>query len=121
MVLIDTMQILDVGQVTTEGFITRNTLTPVGGHIPGLVQSTVLQNAVESQTEGIYAIKVARGTAIHAGQAVWVVDCVQEPDLVGKILLLDKVSKNGLAMIRKAVATDFDAVDQQGKEAITNV
>jgi hypothetical protein len=38
-----------------------------------------------------------------------------EPDLVGKVLLLDKVSQNGLAMLRKAVASDFDMVNQEGK------
>ena len=43
------------------------------------------------------------------------IKCVQELSLVGKVLLLDKVSQNGLSLIRKCVATDFHTVDQQGK------
>ena len=82
---------------------------------PGLVQTTTLQNAVESRTVNTYSVKVARGTALEKGMAVKVVSCVMEPSLVGKTLLIDKVSQNGLAMLRKAVASDYDIVDQQGK------
>lgn len=88
------------------------------GTVPGLVQTTTLANAVESRTDSTYSVKVAAGTALRAGQGIEVVSCVAEPDLVGKVLLLDKVSHNGLAMLRKAVASDFDMVNQQGKEGL---
>jgi hypothetical protein len=117
-VLLDTIQILDVDEPVTQGAVVTRTTTPVGQPIPGLVQTTTLANAVESQVENTYSIKVARGTQLRAGQAVRVVACGAEPDLVGKTLFVDKVSGNGLAMIRKAVATDFDKVNQQGKEGI---
>jgi hypothetical protein len=87
----------------------------VGNPIPGLVQTTTLQNAVESRTDNTYSDQVARGTAVQAGQALRDVTSLAEPDLVGKVLLLDKVSQNGLAMLRKAVASDFDMVNQEGK------
>ena len=77
-------------------------------------------NALEINQDSVRRIvaKVDVGTTLEAGQAVQVVSCQQEPDLVGKTLLIDKVSENGLALLRKAVASDFYRVDQQGKEAI---
>ena len=91
----------------------------MGEPIAGLVQTTTLANAVESRVDSVYSVKVARGTVIAAGQAIRVVTCLAEPDLVGKVLLLDKVSKNGLAMIRKAVASDFEVVNQEGKGGLS--
>lgn len=118
-VLIDEVQLYDVGDPVTVGIHVTRELTPVGDPIPGLVQTTTLENAIESRTESTYSVKVARGTALQAGQAVKVTRCVQEPDLVGKTLLLDKVSQNGAALIRKAVAQDFENVNQEGKEGIS--
>lgn len=117
-VLTDTVQISNVGEPVTVGFSVVRPLVPAGEPVPALVQTTTLANAVESRVESLYSVKVAQGTALAAGQAVTVVTCTQEPSLVGKTLLLDKVSQNGLAMIRKAVATDFNVVNQEGKEGI---
>ncbi|QBZ72936.1 hypothetical protein SEA_PHRIENDS_10 [Microbacterium phage Phriends] len=119
LVLMDSLQIMDVGDPITMGHNVTRSLTPVGDPIPGLVQTTTLQNAVESRVESVYSIKVRQGTQISAGQAVRVVSCVQEPSLVGKVLLLDKISQNGLALLRKGVATDATVVNQEGKEAIS--
>ncbi|AUX83034.1 hypothetical protein PBI_BANDIK_10 [Microbacterium phage Bandik] len=119
LVLMDSLQLLDVGDPITVGHNVTRSLTPVGDPIPGLVQTTTLQNAVESRVESVYSIKVRQGTQISAGQAVRVVSCVQEPSLVGKVLLLDKISQNGLALLRKGVATDATVVNQEGKEAIS--
>lgn len=113
--LVDTVQLYTVGEPVTEGINVTRELTPVGPPVIGLVQTTTLNNAVESQVENTYSIKVAKGTPISKGMAVKVVSCVAEPDLVGKTLLIDKVSLNGLAMLRKAVASDWDQVQQQGK------
>lgn len=113
--LVDTIQVYDVGDPVTVGHEATRPLTPVGDPIPGLVQTTILANAVESRVENMYSIKVAQGTALSAGQAVRVVHCTQEPSLVNKVLLLDKVSQNGLALIIKAVASDFHEVNQEGK------
>lgn len=117
-VLIDEVQIYDVAEPVTVGTRVVRGITAVGDPVPGLVQTTVLANAVESRTDSVYSVKVARGTQITAGQAVRVTRCAQEPDLVGKVLLLDKVSQNGAALIRKAVASDATVVNQEGKEAI---
>lgn len=114
-VLIDSLQILDVGQPITEGFVVTRALTAVGEPVAGLVQTTTLANASESRVDSIYSVKVPRGTVLSAGQAIRVLLCNMEPSLTGKVLLLDKVSQNGLSMIRKAVATDFEAVNQEGK------
>lgn len=116
--LIDTIQIMNVGEPVTVGHNVTRALTPVSVPIPGLVQTTSLANAVESLVDSIYSVKVSRGTEIKAGQAVKVVTCVAEPSLVGKVLLLDKVSQNGLAMLRKGVASDAQVVNQEGKEAL---
>lgn len=117
-VLIDTVQLYNVGDPVTVGYEVTRELTPVGDPIPGLVQTTVLANAVESQVVNTYSIKVSGGTDVSAGQAVKVVACEHEPELVGKVLLLDKVSQNGLAVLRKAVASDFHSVNQEGKEGL---
>ncbi len=118
-VLIDSVQLLLVGDPVTVGYhVTRETV-PVGDPVPALVQTTVLANAVESQVSNVYSVKVPQGTVVDPGMAVEVLTGQHEPSLVGKKLLLDKVSQNGLAMIRKAVASDFHQVDQQGTENLS--
>lgn len=117
-ILLDRVQLLDVGPAVTVGTQVTRALTPVGGPVPGLVQTTVLQNAAEGLTTNIYSVKVAQATVWQAGQAVRVTECQMEPDLVGKVLLLDKVSQNGAALIRKGVASDVTVVNQEGKEAL---
>ena len=118
-VLIDTIQILDVGDPVTVGINVTRELTAVGQPIAGLVQETTLQNAVESEVSTFYSVKVAKYTELKAGQAIRVITCHAEPDLVGATLLLDKMSRNGLAMIRKGVASTFEAVNQEGKEGLS--
>ena len=115
-VLIDSLQIMDVAAPVTVGVNVTRDLTPVGQPVAGLVQHTTLENAVENRTSTAYSVKVARTTALAAGQAVKVLSCAADPSLVDKVLLLDKVSQNGLAMIRKGVASDFENVNQEGKE-----
>lgn len=117
-ILLDSVQLLNVGQPVTVGANVTRSLTPVGAPIAGLVQTTVLQGAIEGRTENIYSVKAPQGTVIQAGQAVKVLVCLLEPDLVGKVLLLDKVSQNGASLIRKAVASDTTVVNQEGKEAL---
>lgn len=118
-VLVDSIQIMTVGDAVTVGIhVTRN-LVALGAPVMGLVQTSVLLNAAESMTEATYSVKVPRGTALASGQAVKVLTCRQEPELVGKVLLIDKVSKNGLAMIRKAIASDFEVVNQEGKGGLS--
>lgn len=114
--LVDEVQIYNVAsKPTTNGYVATRALTAVGGPIPALVQTTTLANAVESMVENLYSVKVAVSQPITAGQAVKVTRCTREPSLVGKTLLLDKISQNGLALIRKAVARDFDYVNGEGK------
>jgi hypothetical protein len=116
--LIDTVQIYNVGEPVTSGINVTRSLTPVGEPVAGLVQQTTLDNAVESLTDNVYSIKVDKYTALKNGQAVKVISCQSEPDLIGKVLLLDKVSLNGLAMLRKGVAQVSEVVNQEGKESL---
>lgn len=117
-VLLDSVQLLDVGEPVTVGTQVTRSLTPVGQPIPGLVQTSVPQGAVESTTTKIFSVKVPQATVWRAGQAVRVVSCLMEPDLVGKVLYLDSVSQNGAALIRKAFASESTVVNQEGKEAL---
>ena len=84
-----------------------------------MLLGSLLANAVESATETTYSVKVSRDTVIKDGQAVKVKSCAADPSLVGKTLYLDKVSQNGAALIRKAVASTSHNVDQQGKEGLS--
>ena len=117
-VLVDSVQVYNLGSPVTTGVHVSLSRSPVGEPIPALVQTTTLANAAESSTDSVYSVKVAQGTALSAGQAVKVLSCRMEPSLVGKTLLLDKVSQNGLAALRKAVASDFEVVNQEGKEGL---
>ena len=114
-VLVDTVQLVTVGDPVTTGFTVSRPVTDVGAPVPGLVQTTVLQGAVESMTTDVFSVKVPASTPLVAGMGVRVVSCTREPALVGKVLLVDKVSFNGLALIRKGVATMFEPVNQEGK------
>src|SRR5690606_17309284 len=118
-VLVDTLDLYDVGDPVTVGINVTRKLTLVTAGGSSLVQATTLQNAVESSTDTFYSVKVARTQAIAAGQAIVVRSCQADPSLVGKTLYLDKVSQNGLSIIRKAVASDTYNVDQQGKESMS--
>lgn len=117
--LLDTVQICDVGVPVTVGVNVTRSLTNVGTPVAGLVQTTTLANAVESRVDNPYSVKVALSTALAAGQAVRVITCTMDPTLVGKVLLIDKVSRSGLAMIRKAVASYATIVNQEGKEVLS--
>lgn len=114
-VLIDKINIYEVGEPETVGFDVIRPLHPHLIGFPALVQTTTLNNAIESAVESTYSIKVSQGVALEAGHVVEVTECVREPSLVGKRLLVDKVSQNGAAIVRKAVAHDFDNVNQEGK------
>lgn len=119
-VLIDYINIYDVGEPQTVGVHVTRPLTLSQERVRGLVQTTVLENAIESLVSNTYSVKVASGVELRPGQAVQVVTCPQEPSLIGKTLLIDKISENGASVIRKAVATDFHSVNQQGKEGLTS-
>jgi hypothetical protein len=116
--LVDSLQLYTVGDPVTTGINVTRSLTPLGAPLAGLVQTTTLLNAVESRTDNTYAIKTAKRTPLAAGQAVKVLSCAAEPELVGKTLLVDKVSMNGLSLLRKAVASDYTQVNQEGKGAL---
>lgn len=118
-VLIDTLDLYNVGDLITVGIETQRELTLVEADVTSLVQATTLANAVESATETTYSVKVARTQPMSAGQAVIVKTCQADPSLVGTTLYLDKVTTNGLALIRKAVASLTYNVDQQGKEVLS--
>lgn len=109
------LDIYDVGAPVTVDIEVTRPLTLVMEDVPSLVQTTSLQNAIESLVSNTYSIKVSRTTPLSAGQAIKVTESPEDPSLVGLTLLVDKVNLNGAAMIRKAVATDFHTVDQQGK------
>lgn len=114
-VLLDSIQLGTLGDPITVGHEVTRSFTAVGEPVPGLVQSISLESANEGRVVQAFSIKVPRGTALEPGDAVQVVACLMEPDLVGKLLLIDTISRNGLAMIRKGYASSFQNVNQEGK------
>ncbi len=116
--LIDDVQLMNVGQPVTVGADVTRELTAVGDPIKGLVQSVSLENAVEGRVNQLYAVKLPVGTVVTEGMAVKVIACAAEPQLVGQVVLLDTVSRNGLAMLRKGTGQVSRIVNQEGKEAL---
>lgn len=114
-VMLDSIQLGTLGDPVTVGHQVTREFTPVGEPVPGVVQSISLESAVDGRVVQAFSIKVPRGTAVEAGDAVRVAACLMEPDLVGKVLLVDTLSKNGLAMLRKGYASSFENVNQEGK------
>lgn len=113
--LIDDIDILDVGEVRTVGTQVTRDLNPALSHINGLVQTTSLPNATDGRVVLSYSIKVEAKTELKPGQAVRVNFCRAEPDLAGVVLLVDSVSLNGQATLRKGVAVQVLTVNQEGK------
>ena len=66
-ILIDSVNLYDVGATTTVGYEVTRTLTLVQPDMPALVQTTVLANAVESQVINTYSVKLKRGSSVVAG------------------------------------------------------
>lgn len=116
--LIDDVQLMNVGDPVTVGANVTRALTPVGAPIKGLVQSVSLENAIEGRVNQLYSVKLPVGTVVAEGQAVKVISCAAEPALVGQVVLLDTVSRNGLAMLRKCTGQVNRVVNQEGKEAL---
>ena len=115
LVLVDKVQLCTVGPPVTAGIQVTRQLTPLGEPVNGLVQTTLLANAVESLTETTWSVKVAAEVPLQGGMAVQVLMCQQDPSLVGEYLLIDRVSQSGMNLIRKGVSGSSIAVDQQGK------
>lgn len=117
-VLLDRIQVLSVGDPVTVGTEVTRALDEVGAPIAGLVQTISLESAVDGRVTQVFSIKVPRGTALNPGQAIRVEACLMEPALVGKVILVDTMSKNGLAMLRKGYGSTFENVNQEGKEGL---
>ena len=115
LVLVDKVQLYTVGPPVTTGIQVTRQLTPLGDPVNGLVQTTLLANAVESLTETTWSVKVAAEVPLQGGMAVQVLMCQQDPSLVGEVLLIDRVNQSGMNLIRKGVSGCFMTVDQQGK------
>ena len=115
LLFMDTVQLVTLGPAVTTGINVTHTATPAGDPIKGLVQSVSIESASEGRTVQAWSVKVPLGTPLEPGMAVMVLASVQEPSLIGKALLIDSISQNGLAMLRKGVATTFANVNQEGK------
>ena len=120
-VLEDTLNLYVPGETETVGFEAHRDLVPLANGIPGLVQTMALPSAEEGISQSTYSIKVEPATALQAGMVVEVDQCEREPSLTGKRLLVESVSENGLALLRKAIAHDWTSVDPQAGMDNTDV
>ena len=119
-ILIDYLDIFEVGPTITRGFQAMPaTLTAVQHDVQCLVQTTEIPQPTEGVAVQQYSIKVPRGTSLKPGQVVRITRCWREPSLQEVYLLVDSVSENGAALLRKATATRFHQVDGTGKEQIS--
>lgn len=119
-ILIDYLDIFEAGPTITRGFQAMPaTLTAVQHDAQCLVQTIEIPQPIEGVAVQQYSIKVPRGTSLKPGQVVRITRCWREPSLQGVYLLIDSVSENGAALLRKATATRFHQVDGTGKEQIS--
>jgi len=119
-ILIDYLDIFEAGPTITRGFQAMPaTLTAVQHDVQCLVQTIEIPQPIEGVAVQQYSIKVPRGTSLKPGQVVRITRCWREPSLQGVNLLIDSVSENGAALLRKATATRFHQVDGTGKEQIS--
>lgn len=119
-ILIDYLDVFDVGPTVTRGFQAMPaTLTAVQHDVQCLVQTMDIPQPIEGVAVQRYSIKVPRGTSLKPGQVVRITRCWREPSLQGVYLLIDSVSENGAALLMKATATRFHQVDGTGKEQIS--
>ena len=119
-ILIDYLDIFEAGPTITRGFQAMPaTLTAVQHDVQCLVQTTDIPQPIEGAAVQRYSIKVPRGTSLKPGQVVRITRCWREPSFQGAYLLIDSVSENGAALLRKATATRFHQVDGTGKEQIS--
>ena len=119
-ILIDYLDIFEAGLTITRGFQAMPaTLTVVQHDVQCLVQTTEIPQPIEGVAVQRYSIKVPRGTSLKPGQVVRITRCWREPSLQGVYLLIDSVSENGAALLRKATATRFHQVDGTGKEQMS--
>ncbi|WNN96042.1 hypothetical protein SEA_SCHIMMELS22_11 [Microbacterium phage Schimmels22] len=116
--LLDQVQIFNVGEPVTVGHTVTRALSPVGQPVNGLVQSVSLEAPNEGRITQAFSIKVAVGTPLEIGQAVRLLNSRTEPALVGKTFLVDTVSLNGAATLRKATSIKVSSLDSQGKSVI---
>ena len=118
-ILIDRLDICEVGVTVTRGFVAVPATTTVIQHdVQCLVQTIDIPQPVEGAAVQQYSIKVPRGTRLEPGMAARVSQCWREPTLVDTYLLVDSVSENGSALLRKATATRFHQVDGTGKDRL---
>lgn len=118
-ILIDRLDICEVGATVTRGFVAVPATTTVIQHdVQCLVQTIDIPQPVEGTAVQQYSVKVPRGTRLESGMAVRVSQCWREPTLVDTHLLVDSVSENGAALLRKATATRFHQVDGTGKDRL---
>lgn len=115
-ILIDQLDICEVGATVTRGFVAvPATITTIQRDVQCLVQTVDIPQPVEGVAVQRYSVKVPRGTRLEPGMAVRISQCWREPTLVDTYLLVDSVSENGAALLRKATATRFHQVDGAGK------
>ena len=123
-ILIDRLDICEVGATVTRGFVAVPATTTVIQHdVQCLVQTIdIPQPGAFGDLDGVavqqYSIKVPKGTRLEPGMAARVSQCWREPTLVDTYLLVDSVSENGSALLRKATATRFHQVNGTGKDRL---
>lgn len=104
-----------------EGFPTSEFTTVAAG------VSALVQGITDSGTpqEGLmtkqWSIKVSKRTSVNPGVIIKVVESKSQPDMAGFRILVDEVSHQGMALIRKCIGQGFHAVDPQGKDGLRNV
>lgn len=115
--LIDKVSISKVTGTKTQGFDVVVTTELVAEDVPALIQTIAIASG-EDILMNHFSIKVPPYTPLEAGMDVTVKQCAREPGLVGLVLRADQVSYNGLALLRKAIATLPSRVNAEGKDVL---
>lgn len=114
----DRVRLYELGPERSVGYRVVRDRTLIQADLPALVQTTDVASDAESFVSTFFSIKLPQSTPVVTGHLVEVTQCEREPHLIGKTLLVERVSFNGLALLRKAIARGYTTLDSQGKGAV---
>lgn len=115
--LVDSLTISSPGINTVVNFEDIRSIEPRVHDVPCLVQTTSVIDSDSGTTSRYFSVKVGKDEDLNPGDYVTITRCDRDQSLVGRSLLIDNVSYNGIALIKKGISKEFENVNSEGKSS----